>query len=143
MTSAAEKAKNPDLARHCEAVAAADRVLHQAKAGVRRRVGEAGLDAVQHAAHGFAWLATTVEALRQMTGWAQRLSEMGGFGEVERSILDIAFAEYLAQIAGGIPMSQSEVVRLGGKHLDAEGYDLLARDGRRWLNEEASMMLNK
>jgi len=24
-----------------------------------------------------------------------------------------------------------------------EGYDLLARDGRRWLNEEASMMLEK
>jgi (2S)-methylsuccinyl-CoA dehydrogenase len=113
MTAAAATVTMPDLARHGESVAAADRLLHQAKAGVRRLVGEIGLDAAQHAAHGFAWLATTVEALRQMAGWARRLSEAGRLGEIERSLLDVAFAEYLAQIAGGIPMSQSELVRLG------------------------------
>ena len=53
----------PDLllARAGEAVAAAERVLIAAKTGVRAKVAEAGgIDAAQHAAHGLAWLATTV-----------------------------------------------------------------------------------
>ena len=33
-------------------------------------------------------------------------------GEMEKLILQIGFGEYLAQIAGGIPMSQGEVARL-------------------------------
>ena len=95
-----------------DAVAAADRVLQSAKAGVRTKVAEAGgIDAAQHAGHGLAWLATTVEGLRQMHGWGKRLSEEGRFGEFERLILIAAFAEYLAQIAGGIPMSQVEIIR--------------------------------
>jgi (2S)-methylsuccinyl-CoA dehydrogenase len=48
-----------------EAVAAADRVLQAAKAGVRIKIQEAGgIDNAQHAAHGLAWLATAVEGLR-------------------------------------------------------------------------------
>ena len=54
-----------------DAIAAADRVLQSAKAGVRAKVAEAGgIDAAQHAGHGLAWLATTVEGLRQMHDWA-------------------------------------------------------------------------
>ena len=97
-----------------DAVTAADRVLQSAKAGVRAKVAEAGgIDAAQHAAHGLAWLATTVEGLRQMHAWGKRLSEEGRFGEFERLLLAAAFAEYLAQIAGGIPMSQVEIIRSG------------------------------
>ena len=100
------------LQRAGDAVAAADRVLQSAKAGVHAKVAEAGgIDAAQHAGHGLAWLATTVEGLRQMHGWGKRLSEEGRFGEFERLILVAAFAEYLAQIAGGIPMSQVEIIR--------------------------------
>ncbi len=33
------------------------------------------------------------------------------FGEMEALITQIAFGEYLNQIAGGIPMSQGEMVR--------------------------------
>ena len=47
-----------------------------------------------------------------MLGWAQRLQEGGRFGEIEQALLAIAFGEYLSQIAGGIPMSQNEVVRI-------------------------------
>ena len=104
----------PDLllARAGEAVAAAERVLIAAKTGVRAKVAEAGgIDAAQHAAHGLAWLATTVEALRQMHGWASRLQGEGRFGELEQLLLAAGFAEYLSQIAGGIPMSQAEIVR--------------------------------
>ena len=100
------------IARTAEAAATADRVLAFAKEGVRARVAEAGgVDAAQHAAHGLAWLATTVEALRQMNLWAARLNEEGAFGEIEQLLLLAAFAEYGAQVAGGIPMSQLEIIR--------------------------------
>jgi (2S)-methylsuccinyl-CoA dehydrogenase len=52
-----------------------------------------------------------VEALRQMQAWALRLQESGQFGETERLIHQIAFGEYLAQLRGGLPMSQGEFLR--------------------------------
>jgi (2S)-methylsuccinyl-CoA dehydrogenase len=120
MSTAALKAEQDVLAAGAEAlleraggaVAAADRILQAAKSGVRAKVAEAGgIDAAQHAAHGLAWLATTVEGLRQMHVWGTRLKQEGRYGEFEQLILTAAFAEYLAQISGGIPMSQVEVVR--------------------------------
>ena len=98
---------------HSGATAAAERVLALAKTGVRQRQSPASPDAAQHSLHGLAWLATYVEALRQMLGWAQRLTDEGRFAELEGLMLDAAFGEYLAQIGGGIPMSQVEMVRLG------------------------------
>lgn len=93
-------------------MAAAEQVLALAKTSVRREIEAAGgMDAAQHVAHGLAWLATTVEALRQMRAWAGKLKEEGRFGEFEERLLTAAFAEYLAQIAGGIPMSQCETIR--------------------------------
>ena len=101
-----------DAAAHGSAVGAAERLLQAAKAGVERRIAAAGgIDAAQHAAHGLAWLATTVEALRQLAAWARRLDESGRLGEMERLILAIGSAEYVCQIAGGIAMSQGEIVR--------------------------------
>ncbi len=102
------------LERTGDAVAAADRVLQSAKTGVRTKIEDAGsIDAAQHAAHGLAWLATTVEGLRQMHVWGARLSADGDFGELEQLTLAVALAEYLAQISGGIPMSQGEIIRPG------------------------------
>jgi (2S)-methylsuccinyl-CoA dehydrogenase len=110
-----------------EVVAAADRILALAKTGVRQRIQEAGgVDAAQHAAHGLAWLATTVEALRQMNVWASNLQGEGKFGEFEQLLLVAAFAEYGAQIAGGIPMSQVEIIRpdaLGIGRADIRKYE--------------------
>jgi (2S)-methylsuccinyl-CoA dehydrogenase len=93
------------------ALGAAERLLHLAKPAVAKAAA-GGADAAQAATHGFAWFATTVEALRQMLGWARRLDGEGRLGEMERLLLSAAFGEYLAQIAGGIPMSQGETVRL-------------------------------
>jgi (2S)-methylsuccinyl-CoA dehydrogenase len=94
-------------------VAEADRLLQAAKSSVRSTVEAAGgLDAAQHAAHGLAWLATYVEALRQILAWAERLATGTRFGEIEALLLTIGTGEYAAQIAGGIPMSQGETVRL-------------------------------
>jgi (2S)-methylsuccinyl-CoA dehydrogenase len=95
------------------AIAAAERLLHFARVGVRASVNAAnGLDGAQTAAHGFAWLATYVEGLRQMLGWARRLAHENRFGEIEQLLLTAAVGEYLAQISGGIPMNQGETVRV-------------------------------
>jgi (2S)-methylsuccinyl-CoA dehydrogenase len=117
-----------------DAVAAADRVLQAAKAGVRAKVAEAGgIDEAQHAGHGLAWLATTVEGLRQMHAWGSRLLQEGRFGEFEQLILVAAFAEYLAQIAGGIPMSQVEIIR-------ADALGIPRSEVRRFEDEVAALI---
>ncbi|MDZ7710392.1 MAG: acyl-CoA dehydrogenase family protein [Roseovarius sp.] len=106
------------------AVAPAETLLAQAREAVRGmvtvdgRVSGSAMDAAQGATHGLAWLATYVESLRQMQGWAKRLEKNGEFGEVEQLILQIAFGEYLAQIAGGIAMNQGEIARLSDMGVD-------------------------
>ena len=111
------------------AVAPAETVLEAAKEAVRAmvvvdgRVSSRAVEAHQSAAHGLAWLATYVEALRQMQKWSEGLKEAGKFGEVEQLIHQIAFGEYLHQIAGGIAMNQGEVVRLQEMGL---GWDALS-----------------
>ncbi|HEX5666493.1 MAG TPA: acyl-CoA dehydrogenase family protein [Hyphomicrobium sp.] len=115
------------IERTAEVVSAADRVLALAKTGVRQRIQDAGgIDAAQHAAHGLAWFATTVESLRQMNVWASNLQAEGKFGEIEQLILLAAFGEYAAQISGGIPMSQVEIIRpeaLGIPRADIRKYE--------------------
>ena len=108
----------PDLLNQCdEAVRAAERLLAAAKSRVAakvvrdKRIDSARLDDEQRAAHGLAWLATYVECLRQLVRWARMLHTDRRFPEIERLLLEAGFAEYLAQIAGGIPMSQSEIAR--------------------------------
>ncbi len=77
------------------------------------------LEVHQYQAHALSWLATYTEALRQMQAWALRLNTDGRFGEMEALILQIAYGEYLAQISGGIPMSQGEIARLADLGLPA------------------------
>ena len=109
-----------------EALGAAEGLLEAATAAVAGRVAPEGaiepvrLDDEQIAAHGLAWLATYVQALRQMLGWARRLDEGGRLGALERAMLAAAFGEYLAQIAGGIAMSQGEIVRASDLGVGAE-----------------------
>jgi len=104
-----------DLGR--EAVAALDALLADATAKVRERVAVNGkidsrlFDREQRAAHGLSWLATYVEAVRQLAAYVERMSEAGTFGEIEELLVRIALGEYLAQVVGGIPMSQCETVR--------------------------------
>ena len=101
-----------------EAVGAAESILERAKDVVRAQVSDGDrvsatlIEQNQTAAHGLAWVATYVESLRQMHGWAERLDAEGKFGELEQLILQITFGEYLWQLYGGIPMSQGEIVRL-------------------------------
>ncbi len=102
----------PGLMDQCAAaVAACDAYFEAAKAKVAERVAANGVDAEQFAAHGLAWVKVYVEALREMHVWAQRLESGGHLKEREQIILAAAFAEYLSRLAGGVPMSQGEIVR--------------------------------
>src|SRR5579883_506146 len=95
-----------------DAVSAVESLFGDARRAVGERVALEGrvisraFDREQRATHGLAWLATYVEALRQLTAYARRLADIGA-------------GEYLAQIVGGIPMSQGEIVRLSDLGLPA------------------------
>ena len=108
-----------------EAAAAAEALLADATLEVRVRVTVEGrtvshmLDREQRAAHGLAWLATYVQALRQLAAYASRARAAGRLSETEDLIVRIGIAEYFAQILGGIPMSQGEMVRLADLGLGA------------------------
>lgn len=97
----------------------------KARLSIDGRVSGAAIEAEQGAAHGLAWLATYAESLVQMQHWAERLEAEGNLGETERLILQIGFGEYLAQIRGGIPMSQTEILRPADLGLGAADLALL------------------
>lgn len=84
----------------------------RAKVETNGRVSSKLIEENQTSAHGLAWLATYVEALRQMQKWALSLDADGAFSETEKLIHQIAFGEYLWQVRGGISMSQTEILRL-------------------------------
>jgi (2S)-methylsuccinyl-CoA dehydrogenase len=75
------------------------------------RADPALLDRHQRALHGLAWIATTIAALEATLAWAARLHGEGRLGPAEALATGIGFAEYLGQLAGGLPMSQSEMLR--------------------------------
>jgi (2S)-methylsuccinyl-CoA dehydrogenase len=115
----------PHLLDRCdEAVLAAEGFLAAAKDGVARKIAPDGkvsriaLDREQRAAHALAWYATYVEALRQMARWGRHLDRHERFGGIEALLLEAAFGEYLAQIPGGIAMSQGEIARPTDMGLD-------------------------
>ena len=99
------------------ALAAVEPLLDTARTSLRTvvtsegRISASALETHQSAAHGLAWLATYVECLRQMVGWARRLKANGQFGETETLLFSIGTGEYLSQIFGGLPMSQTEILR--------------------------------
>ena len=105
------------LALCAEAESAADRYETEAREAVRKLIAPEGkvdaklLEREQFAAHGFAWIATYVSAIRQMRRWAEAGASSGAGGELEQLILQVALGEYLAQLKGGIAISQVEIVR--------------------------------
>lgn len=122
-----------------KAVEAADALFARAKASVFAKVAKDGkvsaalVEKEQFAAHGLAWLATYVEALRQLASYAARMEGEGRFGEFEALILQVAFGEYLSQMAGGIPMSQGEIVRMRDLGVSHEEGQVLFNDAVRKL----------
>ena len=68
-----------------------------------------------------------------MQHWAEKLTGEDGFGEVEQLIHQIAFGEYLNQIAGGIQMNQGEMVRLSDLGVSREAAAALRTDATETL----------
>jgi (2S)-methylsuccinyl-CoA dehydrogenase len=106
------------LSKGREASHAVEVLLARATDSVRQRVSEEGrlssalLESEQRATHGLAWLATYAEAIRELVAWGERLAQESRLTETEALIIGIGLGEYLAQIYGGIPMSQGEMIRL-------------------------------
>ena len=106
------------LSKGREASHAIETLLSRATETVRQRVSDKGrlspalLESEQRAAHGLAWLATYAQAIRELAAWGERLNNENRLTETEALIIGIGIGEYLAQIYGGIPMSQGEMVRL-------------------------------
>ncbi len=105
-----------------EGLAAAARRAVASRVAPEGRVEAARMDEHQFAAHGLAWMATYVEALRQMLGWAERLDADGKLGDLEALMVQAAFGEYLAQLSNGIAMSQVEIVRPSDLGIDDDAW---------------------
>ena len=129
------------------ALPAAESLLAAARRAVLAMVArDSEIDAAllerhQTAAHGFAWLATYVEALRQMLGWAEQLDAAGELGELEACMVEAVFAEYLAQMSGGIALSQVETVRPADLGLDAAALAVFDTPAVRRLTQTSGAML--
>jgi len=75
----------------------------------------------QRAHHGFAWIATSVAALEAVADW---LAGNGGGTALDRQVARLGFAETLAQLTGGLPMGQNELLRPGDLGLSSQARDL-------------------
>jgi len=97
------------------------------------RVDAGALQHRQTEAHGYAWLATVVEAIRRLVAWAEAREASGGLDDAEERVLVIGLAEYLAQVTHGIVMAPDEVVRPAHFGLEAEARRLFDRPSVRSL----------
>jgi (2S)-methylsuccinyl-CoA dehydrogenase len=124
--AAAALSATPDwLALAEEATPAVEALLQDAVQAVRSRVVAEGrisgdlIEREQHAVHGLAWLATYAETVRELAAYGRRLAAEGRYGETEELLVAIGLGEYCAQLFGGIPMSQGEILRLPALGLSA------------------------
>lgn len=100
------------------------RALHAARdyvaaanAALKQRLETASLDQEQRAAHGFAWAATSLAAMEALADWAAASQAQN---PVDQMVLQLGFAETLAQLVGGLPMGQNEIFRPADLGLQAE-----------------------
>ncbi|KGB56051.1 Acyl-CoA dehydrogenase-like protein [Sphingopyxis sp. LC81] len=91
-----------------KALAAAQAYRAAAEAALAERLAQAPIDREQRAAHGFAWVATTVAALEAVLSWCESGRDSN---PLDAKIAVLAFAEGIGQLAGGLPMGQNEIFR--------------------------------
>ena len=87
---------------------AAQNYCETARAALAKRLEGQRIDDHQRAAHGFAWVATSVAALEAVCAW---LDANQGGSPLDRNLVRLAYAETLGQLAGGLPMGQNELFR--------------------------------
>lgn len=91
-----------------EALVAAQAYRAAAEAALAERLVHAPIDREQRAAHGFAWVATTVAALEAVIAWCEVGQDAN---PLDAKIATLAFAEAIGQLVGGLPMGQNEIFR--------------------------------
>ena len=124
----------PDLISDLDRAAdSASAYAEAARAAVKARVGtdRTVIDREQHIVHGLAWVATYAETLREVRSWARALSDSGKFGETERLLAKLVAAEYAAQLAGGLPMTQVESIRPADFGIAAPEFSLAVTQAER------------
>ena len=146
-------AKAENRVNAIELIAAAlpgfETLFQEAVAAVRQkvlvegRISSVRLEAEQHAAHGLSWLATYVTALRELKAYGERLEAEGRYGAVEDYALRIGAGEYAAQIFGGIPMSQGEILRLPALGLSQKAVAAACSDAAEALIAEGNTPENR
>ncbi len=111
------QSRDTALSDGAAAVAAVQDYAAAALDALRARVAPDGkpdpalMEREQRASHGVAWIFSYATALAQLQDWAEHADEAGVFGVAEQAIHAIGFAEYLAQLQGGLPLSQNEFLR--------------------------------
>ncbi len=93
-----------------------DRV--QAHVSVSGRVKSKLLDQHQLAAHALAYLATELEAARQLVAWLERLVVAGAAGDVDRAIVGTYVGELCRELAGGVNLGACESIPLSEMWLE-------------------------
>jgi (2S)-methylsuccinyl-CoA dehydrogenase len=114
------------------ALAAAQAYRATARAALAERLEGRKVDAEQRAAHGFAWVATSVAALEAVHGWLLRGE---GANPLDEQVARLGFAETLGQLAGGLPMGQNELFRPADLGL-ARAADALREAARDWIEAD-------
>jgi (2S)-methylsuccinyl-CoA dehydrogenase len=132
-----------------EAARAARVFVQRARAATLEAVTAGGkidsglIEREQRRVHGFAWIVTVVESLAQLQAWAARLEDAGRFGDGEALIVRIGFGEYLAQLGGGLPMSQNELVRPRDLDVERAAAELRGDDAVRWFLDNGNSTENR
>lgn len=86
-----------------------------ALAALRKRLESGHIDSEQRAAHGYAWVATSVAAIEAVYRW---LKANGGANPLDEKVARLGFAEIISQLIGGLPMGQNEIFRPGDLGLE-------------------------
>lgn len=108
------------------AVAALEELYRRAHHRVRGHVVEAGrissrlLDKHQLAAHALAYLATELEASRQLLAWCDRLATSDQDTDLERRIAGAYIGELSRQLLGGVELGACESIGLGQLWLEQD-----------------------
>ncbi len=100
---------------------AAETYRDAARSALASRLANRPVEAEQRAAHGFAWIATSVAALEAVAARAE-----GSCNPLDAHVAQLAFAETLGQLTGALLMGPAEMLRPADLGLAAEARALAA-----------------
>jgi (2S)-methylsuccinyl-CoA dehydrogenase len=128
------------------AVAALGTLYEAARDRVKARVSDGGkisakkLDQEQLAAHALSFLASELEATKQLVAWLASVKQSGEGGEYEEAIAETYVAELVRQLRGGVDLGQTELIALS--ELGVDGATIAATIGMpeiaAWADEKTS-----